>query len=79
MLHFVRPVVQSVASGRAENTVVTMNIVTGASGHCFAQRLVTATQRSVTAANAWCCLALDRSVRSLIGPHPVTFVGLVSS
>ena len=33
-LHFVRPVVQSAASGHAENTAVMMNSVTGASGHC---------------------------------------------
>ena len=39
-LHFVRPVVQSVASDHAESTAVTMNSVTSVSGHCFAQRPV---------------------------------------
>ena len=59
-LHFVRPVIQFVASGHAENTAVMMNSVTGASSHCFAQRPVTAAQRPVTAVDAWCCLAPDQ-------------------
>ena len=60
------------ASGHAENNAVMMNSVTGAFDHCFAQR-------PVTAADVWCCLALDRSIRSLIGPRPVTSAELVSS
>ena len=55
------PVVQSAVSGHAENTAVTMNSITGASGHCFAQRPVTVAQRPVTAVDAWCCLAPDRT------------------
>jgi len=66
MLHFVRPVVQSAASGHAENTTVMMNSGTGASGHSFAQRLVTAAQRPVKVADAWCCRATDRTCLVLI-------------
>ena len=64
-LHFVRPVVQSTASGHAENIAVTMNSVTDELGHCFAQR-------TVTAVDACRCLAPDRT-------RPVTSTGHVSS
>jgi len=40
---------------------MTMNSVTGASGHCFAQR-------SVTAADACCCLAPDRTRPVVLAP-----------
>ena len=57
-----RLVVQSAVSGHAEKTAVTMNSVTGASGHSFAQRPIIAAQRPVIGADAWCCRAPVRPV-----------------
>ena len=42
------------ASGHAENIAVTKNNAIGASGHCFAQR-------PVTAVDTYCCRATDRT------------------
>jgi hypothetical protein len=62
----------AVASGHAKSIAVTKNSVIYASGHCFAQR-------PVTAADACCCRATDRTRLVLIGPRPVTSAELVSS
>ena len=59
-------------SGHTENIAVMKNSVIGASGHCFAQR-------PVTAADAFYCRATDRTRPVLIGQRPVTSVELVSS
>ena len=60
------------ASGHAKNITMTKNSVIGASGHCFAQR-------PVTAADAYCCRATDWTRPVLIGPRSVTSAKLVSS
>ena len=63
-----RPIVQSATSGHAENIAVTMNSVTDASGHCFAQRLVSVRSQLPTPAVAWHLIGRVRS------PQPGSFL-----